>query len=236
MFIAQILQGATAGIITPAIGAISLGLVGRSAMSVRTGRNYRYSAAGHALRRAHGRGRCIYRQKRHLHFRRGALRSGARLQSTSLTATKSTMRAPAMPRVVKRPKTDNRTTSIAQQKVERQARRFHHTHPRPCKNRKLVLFTAAIVIFQLADASMLPTMGENLATSRGPITRHLDVGSDHRPADRGCHLGAVGRFPFREKRPATIILIGFASNRSARLVLAASAAYPALCSDKSSAA
>src|ERR1700760_5037652 len=49
VFVAQILQGATAGIITPAIGAISLGLVGRSAMSVRTGRNYRYSAAGHAL-------------------------------------------------------------------------------------------------------------------------------------------------------------------------------------------
>ncbi len=49
VFIAQILQGATAGVITPAIGAISLGLVGRSAMSVRTGRNYRYSAAGHAL-------------------------------------------------------------------------------------------------------------------------------------------------------------------------------------------
>ena len=49
VFIAQILQGTTAGIITPAIGAISLGLVGRSAMSMRTGRNYRYSAAGHAL-------------------------------------------------------------------------------------------------------------------------------------------------------------------------------------------
>jgi MFS family permease len=49
VFIAQALQGATAGIITPAIGAISLGLVGRSAMSVRTGRNYRYAALGHAL-------------------------------------------------------------------------------------------------------------------------------------------------------------------------------------------
>ena len=49
VFIAQALQGTTAGIITPAIGAISLGLVGRSAMSVRTGRNFRYSAVGHAL-------------------------------------------------------------------------------------------------------------------------------------------------------------------------------------------
>ena len=49
VFIAQVFQGATAGIFTPAIGAISLGLVGRSAMSVRTGRNFRYSAVGHAL-------------------------------------------------------------------------------------------------------------------------------------------------------------------------------------------
>src|SRR6202040_2069667 len=47
-FLAQILQGATAGIITPAIGAISLGLVGRRGMSLRTGRNYRYAAGGHA--------------------------------------------------------------------------------------------------------------------------------------------------------------------------------------------
>jgi MFS family permease len=46
---AETLHGITAGIITPAIGAISLGLVGRRAMSLRTGRNYRYAAAGHAL-------------------------------------------------------------------------------------------------------------------------------------------------------------------------------------------
>lgn len=49
VMLASLLQGATGGIVTPAIGAISLGLVGRSAMSVRTGRNFRYSAAGHAL-------------------------------------------------------------------------------------------------------------------------------------------------------------------------------------------
>ncbi len=45
---ASLLQGSTAGIITPAIGAISLGLVGRRAMALRTGRNYRYAAGGHA--------------------------------------------------------------------------------------------------------------------------------------------------------------------------------------------
>src|SRR5215470_3076640 len=49
VFLAEILHGLTAGIVTPAIAAISLGLVGRRAMSVRTGRNYRYAAAGNAI-------------------------------------------------------------------------------------------------------------------------------------------------------------------------------------------
>ncbi len=40
VFLAELLHGSTAGLITPAISAISLGLVGRRAMSVRTGRNY----------------------------------------------------------------------------------------------------------------------------------------------------------------------------------------------------
>ena len=46
VFAAEILHGLSAGILTPAIAAISLGLVGRRAMSVRTGRNYRFDAAG----------------------------------------------------------------------------------------------------------------------------------------------------------------------------------------------
>jgi len=49
VFLAELLHGLTAGIVTPTIAAISLGLVGRRAMSVRTGRNYRFNAAGNAL-------------------------------------------------------------------------------------------------------------------------------------------------------------------------------------------
>ncbi|MFZ1150682.1 MAG: MFS transporter [Xanthobacteraceae bacterium] len=49
VFIAQILHGITSGIVTPAIAAISLGLVGRGAMSARTGRNNAFDAAGNAL-------------------------------------------------------------------------------------------------------------------------------------------------------------------------------------------
>jgi MFS family permease len=49
VFLAEFLHGLTAGIVTPAIAAISLGLVGRRAMSVRTGRNYQFNAAGNAI-------------------------------------------------------------------------------------------------------------------------------------------------------------------------------------------
>jgi hypothetical protein len=49
VFTAEILHGITGGIITPAIAAISLGLVGRGAMSARTGRNNAFDAAGNAL-------------------------------------------------------------------------------------------------------------------------------------------------------------------------------------------
>src|SRR6516225_9907724 len=49
VFAAEILHGISGAIVTPAIAAISLGLVGRSAMSARTGRNNAFDAAGNAL-------------------------------------------------------------------------------------------------------------------------------------------------------------------------------------------
>ena len=49
VFAAMTLHGLSAGLITPTVSAISLGLVGRRGMSVRTGRNFRFSAAGTAL-------------------------------------------------------------------------------------------------------------------------------------------------------------------------------------------
>jgi hypothetical protein len=52
VFAAEILHGLSGGIVTPAIAAISLGLVGRGAMSARTGRNNAYDAAGMPLRPA----------------------------------------------------------------------------------------------------------------------------------------------------------------------------------------
>jgi MFS family permease len=157
VFVAQILQGATAGIITPAIGAISLGLVGRNAMSVRTGRNYRYSAAGHALT--------------------GALMgvAGAYIAKSAIFVSAAALCIPALIalRFIDSDEIDyararNAKSSKAKGDKQRDKSAMSTTSILAlAKNRELALFTAAIVLFQLADASMLPMMGENLATTRG---------------------------------------------------------------------
>jgi MFS family permease len=46
VFIALVLQGATGGILGPAIAAISLGLVGHAALAERLGRNQRFASTG----------------------------------------------------------------------------------------------------------------------------------------------------------------------------------------------
>jgi MFS family permease len=49
VFVAEILHGTSAGLVGPAIAAISLGIAGRHGMSSRIGRNYRFAGAGNAV-------------------------------------------------------------------------------------------------------------------------------------------------------------------------------------------
>ena len=46
VFAASVLQGLTGGILGPAVAAISLGLVGHTALAERLGRNQRFASAG----------------------------------------------------------------------------------------------------------------------------------------------------------------------------------------------
>jgi predicted MFS family arabinose efflux permease len=141
---ASLLQGSTAGIVTPAIGAISLGLVGRRAMSVRTGRNYRYAAGGHAATAA----------------LMGLV--GAYFAMSAIFIAAAALCIPALIALgLIRP--DEIDYARA-----RNAAPGKHDVGRVSdllKNHRLILFTAALVMFQLADASMLPLIGENLATT-----------------------------------------------------------------------
>jgi MFS family permease len=143
---ASLLQGVTGGIVTPAIGAISLGLVGRQAMAVRTGRNYRYAAGGHAVTAA----------------LMGLV--GAYFAMSAIFLAAASLCVPALvalgfirPREIDYARARNAAAGDHAHHVGRIADLF--------KNHRLILFTAALVLFQLADASMLPLIGENLATT-----------------------------------------------------------------------
>jgi MFS family permease len=152
VFTATLLQGATGGIITPAIAGISLGLVGRRGMSVRTGRNFRYAAAGHALTAG----------------LMGA--AGAYFADSAIFIAAAMLCIPALIALsfIRPDEIDYwKARNAAKGKDARNARVIDLA-----KNHKLMLFTSALVLFQLADASMLPLIGENLAAtikSQAPI-------------------------------------------------------------------
>jgi MFS family permease len=147
---ASALQGTTGGIITPAIGAISLGLVGRRAMSVRTGRNYRYAAGGHAMTAAL------------MGF------TGAYFSQGAIFIAAASLCIPALIALGY-----IRSTDIDYARARNAGTNARHARVLDlARNHKLVLFTGALVLFQLADASMLPLVGEGLAataTEQSPI-------------------------------------------------------------------
>jgi MFS family permease len=144
VMLASLLQGSTAGLITPTIGAISLGLVGRRAMSLRTGRNYRYAASGHALTAA----------------LMGLI--GARFAMGTIFVAAAALCIPALIALsVIRPQ---EIDYVRARNATKRARALQLTRAFDLlKNHRLVLFTAALMLFQLANASILPLIGENLA-------------------------------------------------------------------------
>jgi MFS family permease len=146
VYLAEILHGCTAGIVTPAIGAITLGLVGHRAMSARTGRNFRFAGGGHAV----------------TSILMGV--AGAYLSDSAIFLTAAGICIPALIAL-----SFIRSGEIDHARA-RNAPRDEHS-PRMtrvadlARNHMLMIFTAALMLFQLADASMLPLIGENLSTT-----------------------------------------------------------------------
>jgi MFS family permease len=195
---AEILHGATAGIITPAIGAISLGLVGRRAMSLRAGRNFRYAAGGHALTAAM------------MGF------AGAYFSENAIFIAAAALCVPALIALsfIRRDEIDYsraRNAAIGEQR-DKVARILDLA-----KNRKLVLFTAALALFQLADASILPLIGENLATRPQGSLRTGQIVVAILAPWVGYHSERKGRRP--------LLLIGFALEPVRAALLAFTSSY-----------
>src|SRR5689334_3805 len=144
VFAAEMLHGITGGIVTPAIAAISLGLVGRSAMSARTGRNNAFDAAGNALTAGAMGAAGQYISKSAIFFGAAALCVPA-LIALSFIRSDEIDYARA------------RNAGIGRGAVNFQ-RIFDLS-----KNLSLYIFAGCIFLFQLADASMLPVISEDLA-------------------------------------------------------------------------
>jgi MFS family permease len=207
-FTAELFHGVTAGILTPAIGAISLGLVGRRAMSSRTGRNFRFAADGHALTA----------------MSMGA--AGAYLSQSAIFVAAAILCVPALialsyirPEEIDYARARNAATGDRAGKIEKIIDLS--------KNRGLLLFTGCLVLFQLADASMLPLMGEALAKQTGTPTL-LMSGLIITPQIIvailapwvGYHSEARGRRP--------LLLVGFGLEPVRAILLAFTSAYPFL--------
>jgi MFS family permease len=207
VFLAEILHGLTAGIITPAIGAMSLGIVGRRAMSSRTGRNYRFAAAGNGLTAA----------------AMGA--AGAYLSESAIFLTAALLCVPALIALasIRADEIDyTRARNAAKGDTAKPARLRDLA-----RNRALLMFAGCIMLFQLADASMLPLLGENIARQSGAANLQMSsliivpqiVVAILAPWV-GYHSEVRGRRP--------LLLVGFGLEPIRAAILAFTTAYPFL--------
>ncbi len=153
VFAAEILHGLTAGIITPAIAAISLGLVGRRAMALRTGRNFGFAAAGTAVTA-------------------GVLGAvGSFVSTSAIFLAAAALCAPAL-FALSRIRADEIDHARARNAATgEQAPKLHRVIDL-ATNRRLLQFAVILILFQFANASLLPLVSETLGASKavtGPI-------------------------------------------------------------------
>jgi MFS family permease len=144
---AELLHGATAGLITPAIAGISLGLAGRHGMSLRVGRNYRFAAAGNVLTAA----------------AMGAL--GYYLSNKAIFVMAAILCIPTLFAVLQ-----IRPNEIDYAQARNAAKRDHTFDVQRIfdltKNRNLLVFALVMVLFHFCNASLLPLVGQNLGHSK----------------------------------------------------------------------
>ena len=154
----ELLHGATGGIIGPAIGAISLGLVGRRAMSARVGRNQRFDAAGNALTAA---GLGLIAQM---------LSKSAIFFGVALLAVPTLV---ALSRIDPQEIAYGRARNASGRDDPGDLQRIRDL----LKSRGLLAFAAAAILFRFADASMLPLVSEDLGSGRQSLAAILMAGT-----------------------------------------------------------
>lgn len=209
VFIAEILHGVTGGMVTPAIAAISLGLVGRGAMSARTGRNSAFDAAGNALTA-------------------GAM--GAAGQYISKSAIFLGAAALCVPALIALSLIKGDEIDYARARnagIGKGAANFQRIFDLS-KLQHLYIFASCIFLFQLADASMLPVISQDLARDKNQPTSLLLGGLIVTPQIIAALLSSwVGYYSEKFGRKP-LLLIGFGIETIRALLFAANTSYPVL--------
>ena len=207
VFAAEILHGISGAIVTPAIAAISLGLVGRSAMSTRMGRNNAFDAAGNA-------------------FTAGAM--GAAGQYISKSAIFLGAAALCIPALIALSFIRSDEIDYARARnagIGDRAGNFQRIFDLG-KNLKLYIFAACIFLFQLADASILPVISQDLAQDKNQSTALLMAGLIVTPQIIAATLSPwIGYYSEKFGRKP-LLLIGFGIETLRVLLFAAYATYP----------
>ncbi len=134
----RVLHAAASCVLGPVVAAISLGLVGHAALGTRLGRNARFASIGNGIA-AGAMGLCGYlASNQAVFFLTAAFAAPALL---ALTRIRMHGVGPAKTEAI-----DTATTGACS----------------VLRNRRLLIFAACILLFQLANAAMLPLMGSIL--------------------------------------------------------------------------
>jgi MFS family permease len=146
VFFAQAVDGLTDAIVTPAVAAISLGLVGRRAMSSRTGRNFRFAAAGIAITA----------------LAQGLIGSYVSKNAIFLaTAILCALALVALSYI--RP--DEIDYARARNASAADGGRFQSVG-QLIRNRSLIVFVLCLMLFQFPDASTVPLLSQEIGKSK----------------------------------------------------------------------
>jgi len=198
--LAEILHGFASCMLNQAIAAISLGLVARRLLGERLGRNARFASLGNGLSAAV----------------MGI--SGYYLAGTSVFVLTAVLAVPALVALSTIEAGTPAPSATARGKPARQSLR---ELGRLILDRRLLGFMACIAFFQLADAAMLPFIGNRIAAGGGHIANLVIGGAIVLPQLVVAGLSpAVGRAAERYGR-RWVLLVAFAAEPLRAILFAA---------------
>jgi MFS family permease len=155
--VAQVLHGVSAGVIQPALAAIGLGMVGHRALSRRLGRNQRFNSLGTAATAA----------------LMGVLGRLVSARAPFLVAAALCLPAALALTMIRGRDIDY---AEARSAPDRQNPRKGHRVRDAARNRHLHIFIVCLVLFQVANAALVPLASVRLGYQDGPSSELITSG------------------------------------------------------------